>query len=83
MFVCAFQVFRWLESPAEELRVMQLRENVIKQREYLINNLTFLANITDLRNLDYAISSQLEKYELVRIQYFHFALARKKQIIDI
>lgn len=60
-------MFRWLESPAEELRVTQLRENAIKQREYLINNLTSLANITDLRNLDHAISIELEKYELVCI----------------
>lgn len=59
-------MFCWLESPAEELRATQLRENAIKQREYLINNLTSLANITDLRNLDHAISIELEKYEQVR-----------------
>lgn len=37
----------------------------MQEREYLVENLSMLANFTDLRNLDRAISLQLEKYELV------------------
>lgn len=66
LFLFFWQIFRSLESPAEEQRVSSLRENVIKQREHLINNITVLANIKDLRNFDRAVSLQLEKYELVR-----------------
>lgn len=59
------QIFRSLESPAEEDRVHELHKNVSVQREYLIGNVTKLVGMTDLRNMDHAISLYLEEYESV------------------
>lgn len=42
----------------------------MKEREYLVGNITKLTSLTDLRNLDRAISLHLEKYELVSANYF-------------
>lgn len=61
----AFQIFRSLESPAETHRLHKLHTNAITEREYLVGNLSMLTKMTDLRNLDRAISLELEKYELV------------------
>lgn len=60
-----FQIFRSLESPAEEERAHQLHTNAIRERAYLVSNLSTLMNMTDLLNRDRAILMQLEKYELV------------------
>lgn len=65
MLLFIFQIFRSLESPAEEERAHRLHTNVIKERAYLVSNLSSLMNMTDLLNRDRAISLQLEKYELV------------------
>lgn len=46
----------------------QLHTSVLQERKYLVGNLSMLANLTDLRNMDRAISLQLEKYELVRMK---------------
>ncbi|XP_031626940.1 TWiK family of potassium channels protein 7 isoform X2 [Contarinia nasturtii] len=60
-------IFRSLEAPAEEDRAHKLHTNVIMERDYLIGNLTSLANMTDLRNrnLNRVITYHLEKYERV------------------
>lgn len=39
--------------------------NVMREREYLVGNVTKLSSYPDLRNLDRAISLHLEKYEAV------------------
>lgn len=45
---------------------------VLKEREYLLGNLSMLAAPTDLRNLDYAIKLQLERYERVWLADLQF-----------
>lgn len=60
-----FQIFRSLESPAEEERAHKLHTNVVQERAYLVSNLSSLMNMSDLLNRDRAMSLQLEKYELV------------------
>lgn len=64
-FLFIFQIFRSLESPAEEDRARKLHENVVEQRAYFIGNLTQLMNMSDLRNRDRVISMHLENYEVV------------------
>lgn len=66
--VFIFQIFRSLESPAEEDRARVLHGNVVEQRAYFIGNLTQLMNMNDLRNRDRVISMHLENYESVRME---------------
>lgn len=61
-----FQIFRSLESPAEESRARELHGNVVEQRAYFIGNLTQLMNQSDLGNRDRVITMHLENYESVR-----------------
>ncbi|XP_055303918.1 potassium channel subfamily K member 1 isoform X2 [Sitodiplosis mosellana] len=58
-------IFRSLEAPAEEDRTHKLHMDVMREREYLVGNITKLTTLSDLRNLDRAISLHLEKYESV------------------
>lgn len=46
----------------------------MQEREYLVGNITKLTSLTDLRNLDRAISLNLEKYELVSVFCTLFAI---------
>lgn len=39
----------------------------MREREYLVGNITNLASLTDLRDLDRAISLHLERYEVVSV----------------
>lgn len=59
------QIFRSLESPAEDKRIIDLRENVIIQREQFLKKVTFLSNMRDLSTFNANVSSELEKYEFV------------------
>lgn len=66
IYFCLFsQIFRSLESPAEDNRISDLRENVIIQREQFLKKVTFLSNAADLSNFNVSVSTELEKYEFV------------------
>lgn len=64
-FFLSLQIFRSLESPAEDNRISDLRENVIIHREQFLKKVTFLSNAADLSNFNVSVSTELEKYEFV------------------
>lgn len=71
------QIFRSLESPAEEDLAHKLHMNVVQQRAYFVSNIATLMNMSDLRNREHAVSSHLEKYELVcylRLMHVHYVV---------
>lgn len=63
--IFVLQIFRSLESPAEDNRISDLRENVIIHREQFLKKVTFLSNAADLSNFNVSVSTELEKYEFV------------------
>ena len=57
-----FQIFRRFEYPAEISRINYFNTTLLSKRENFIQQ---IVNNSDIRNLDFFISSELENYEKI------------------
>lgn len=64
-FCVYFQIFRSLESPAEDKRISESRENVIIHRQQFLKEVAFLSNMRNSSNFEANVLAELKKYEFV------------------